>query len=128
MKTLFLALSVLFASPSHAGGSVSFQEDMKPLLEKAGETALLKSLEAFQISDSGSATRLGKQTGLGGARVCPCTFEVHSGGSLKGRLEIRTDWKLVNIHGQTVSLTSPDAAILDQDFTSLSLDFQKDER
>ncbi|MCP5535348.1 MAG: hypothetical protein H7A51_03835 [Akkermansiaceae bacterium] len=82
MKKYLALVSTLFClastQPCWAGGSVSFADDVKPLLDQ--QPALKKLiLDTFEVSNIGVGVRLGRHfTELGGARIAPYEFEATS--------------------------------------------------
>ncbi|NWK56278.1 hypothetical protein HW115_11705 [Verrucomicrobiaceae bacterium N1E253] len=110
MKTLCvfcLGLLVWMPSKLLAGGSVSYQDQVAPLLVQ--QPTLKKLIEkSFKLPDSGFATRLGNHfKNLGGLRIAPYSFVVESkDGKAKYNLTIHCETKFKLSNGELVSRDS----------------------
>lgn len=125
MKSIISSL-FLICSQAFAGGSISFLEEVKPILEDAQAPEVLRLLDSIDVEDAGEAVRLGRYTMLAGVRVCPCVFGVRTKGPLAipGRLEVRTRWHVMNSRGREVGIEDPSATSIRQVFTGMSLELE----
>lgn len=103
MKKLFALALIAFPLSAFAGGSVSFTDEVMPILRERPELSE-PVLHGLQVSEIGEARRIGSRVSpaLGGARLPPYVFQARKGGK-DLLLVVNTDVDFFNSEGHVVA-------------------------